>query len=677
MKALLCTIPLDIGFSRSGGELPVMPKIAMVSLIKWMEYHGFTPDEYDFYDIDMLDPSDAEVRAYFKSYQPTVIGLSAVVTTMYMQVKRIAKIAREVCPDAWIVLGGNLAASANVVLRRAGVDVCIQSDGENPWVEFLNYVKKYDRKWDYDELQKIKGLSYLDPHGELQFTGYPVKIPAELVPYPDYDILALGLKTRPESLQNYFREGRGSEWFRYDPRSEEPHRGKKVAGVWTGKGCVARCTFCHRFTKGYAMNSVTNLDEHLAMLKEKYDVGFIQVLDETFGSDKKNAYEFARAFKRHDLLWIATGVRCVSVNKDDAKFYYEHNCSALKFGVESGSQKILDIMEKRFTVEDVYEALRHCCEFGLYSPLAVMTGFPGETNESARQTGVFVGKCARMIGTPPGEMGIGLFHALPLPGTPLYQYGQQVGMIGRSVDEEEKYLVAISDLSTEKDNFINLNGSPMKDVLFWDFLIRYEATRAYYSRPLGDDCITDRFRVGFQRGAVATQIHGVEHSDEKLALSKFYPSLGSQARRDFQATRYLTRERLAKLKDPVHVAKWLAYKTCNFKLITTLNYILVNIPFVTKLPRPLVEIPMKNLLYLEYLFRKVLRKVVRVMGFEIRDRNLFNDFNFPKPILDEDLQGFERTIQKSLRHIVDINRKKLFHPETTTDINQEVLNMGR
>ena len=88
----------------------------------------------------MLTPSDDEIRNYFETYQPTVVGLSAVVSTTYLVVKRIAKILRQTCPDTWIVLGGNLSASANVVLRKTDVDVCIQGDGEIPWVEFLNYV---------------------------------------------------------------------------------------------------------------------------------------------------------------------------------------------------------------------------------------------------------------------------------------------------------------------------------------------------------------------------------------------------------------------------------------------------------------------------------------------------------------------------------------------------------
>lgn len=675
MKALLCTVPLDIGFDRSKGDLPIMPKIAIVSIVKWMQREGFTPDEYDFYDVDMLDPSDEEIREYFKAYRPTVIGLSGVVSTTYMQVKRITKIARGVCPNVWIVLGGSMSASANVILRKTEVDICVQGDGEIPWVEFLNYVKRYDREWRYEELGAIKGLSYLDPCGELCFTGYPDKIPSHLNPYPDYNILALGLRKKPNALDNYFRVGRESAWFAPDPRSEDPHRGKKIAALWATKGCVARCTFCQRSTKGYGVNSLVSLDEHLQMLKERFDVGFIQVIDENFGSDKRHAYEVAKLFKKHDLLWMAGGVRCISVNEDDVKFYHKHNCSALKFGVESGSQKILDVMEKNFTVEQVYTAMKACYKFGVYSPIGLLIGMPGETLDTVRETGVYLGNISRMIGVPPGELGIGLCHALPLPGTPLYQYGQQVGMIGRTPDEEEKYLIAVSDLATEKDSYINLNGSPMREVLFWEFLLRYEATRGYFSKPLGtlpDDCIRHGLKVAVAEGSLPTDIHGVEHNDEML-VKAYYPTLGSAAKKSVEIA-HRVKLKLGKLKHPTYVVMWLMWRCM---LVTHLNYKLVYKPWVRKIPRPLLEIPMKNLLYLEYLVRKALRRALRILGLEITERNIFNDHNLPAPITDKDLQGFDRRILKSLRHIVDVNRKKLFRPAGPTDVNQELLHMGR
>ena len=71
MKVSLLTVPVEVDYtdlvpevradtdvfvssSRSEGQLPVMPKIAIVSLIKWMESNGFSKDEYDYYDVDML-----------------------------------------------------------------------------------------------------------------------------------------------------------------------------------------------------------------------------------------------------------------------------------------------------------------------------------------------------------------------------------------------------------------------------------------------------------------------------------------------------------------------------------------------------------------------------------------------------------------------------------------------
>jgi anaerobic magnesium-protoporphyrin IX monomethyl ester cyclase len=682
MKALLCTVPLDIGVLRNTGELPIMPKIAIVSLIKWMERNGFTADEYDFFDIDMLDSSDEEIREYLEKTKPDVIGLSATVSTTYLQVMRLAKIAREVCPNAWIVQGGGMAVSANVILRKTPVDICFQSDGEIPWVEFLNYVKAHGRSKVFAELEKIKGLTYLDANGEMHFTGFPEKIPGSEMPYPDYEILALGLKTKPETFQNYFRpDGHLTSWFKPDPRTKLTKLGRNVASLWTTKGCVARCTFCQRSTKGYVTKNVTTLDEHLEILKDKYGVGFIHILDENFGSDKKHARAVAETMKKHGMFWIASGVRCISVQKEDAQFYFDHNCSALKFGVESGSQKILDLMEKRFTVEQVYEAVKSCYELGMYSPLAVMAGMPGEDDQTAMETGRYLGKMARMIGTPPGELGIAIFHALPLPGTPLYQYGQQTGMIGTSVEDEEKYLIAISDRGSEKDNFINLNGSPIKDVIFWEFLMRYEATRTYFEKPLGNDCVTHQLNVGIEEGKIATDIHGTQHSDELREMNKLYPALGSLTNTDIQATRHKTKVVVDKALsgvrffNPKFIAWFLHYHSSN--LITLLNYKLVFKPWTAKVPRWILYPVMKTLLYLEFVYRKSLRKLYRLFGLPVKERNLFNDFNFPKPILNKDIEIFENRIEKSLRNIVKINRDKSFIPASISDANRELLNQGR
>lgn len=681
VRALLCTIPLDIGIPRGvtddparmvvmTSNLPVVPKIAIVSLVKWMEKHGYSRESWDFYDIDMLDPSDEEIAEYFRHSEATVIGLSATVSTTYSQVKRVAALARRECPNAWIVMGGSLSASASVVLQRTDVDVCVQGDGENPWVEFLDYTRRHGRAWNYDALSHIKGLTYLDDTREMRFNGYPEKISSSEIPFPDYDILAVGLRTRPTELDNYFRLGAQSSWFKFDPRTHEHGRRPRLGALWSTKGCVVRCTFCQRSTKGYQVKDIHSLDEHLTELKERFDVGFIQIIDENFGSDKKHAYEVARAMHRNDMLWICGGVRCVSVDEDDVTFYKAHGCCGLKFGIESGSQTILDLMEKNFTVQNVYDAVRHCFKHDVYSPIAVMTGMPGETDKTAAQTGKFLGVLGRMAGVPPEEMGMSIFYALPLPGTPLYEYSQQVGVIGTSVDDEEKYLLAISDRNADKGNYININGAPLKTLLFWDLLIRYEGTREYYANTQNTDCVAG-IRMQMQSGVLPTDVHGIDNT--RLEMERATPSGGSMVYRSLNATRLSMRAGRSVFSPYRLIRASLWYARVG---ATLLNHRLTASPTVAKLPRGLVYPPMRNLIYLEFLATKMIRRIYRAFGRHVEPRSLFNDYAFPQPLTAAVLKS-PRQIDRSIRTIVKNQRDVMPQPVTLTDRNQRILVQGR
>ncbi|MCK4815526.1 cobalamin-dependent protein, partial [bacterium] len=210
IKIVLCTTPQRSSMSRKEGPLPVVPKIAIVSLLRWMAKFGYSGD---FYDIDMLLPSADEIFNYFKSKQPDVVGISAVVSTSYLQVKTISKIIRRSCPSAWIVLGGNMAASANVLLRKTEVDICVLGDGEKPWVSILDYVSRHGSNRDVEKLLKIKGIAFLNEQDEMEFTGYGEPISGDENPFPDYELLSKGLLSQPYLVENYFREGKECDWF--------------------------------------------------------------------------------------------------------------------------------------------------------------------------------------------------------------------------------------------------------------------------------------------------------------------------------------------------------------------------------------------------------------------------------------------------------------------------------
>jgi len=649
LKISLLTVPVEVDYSslavksrpdtdifvsstRSDGQLPIMPKIAIISLIKWMEVNGFSKTDYDFFDIDMLLPSDEELIDYLQSYQPSVVGLSAVVSTCYAQVKKLSAVIRKILPDCWIVLGGSLTASANLVLNKTNVDICIVGDGEIAWVNLLNYFKSNGYNFDKELLSGIAGLAYLDDEDRLIFTGYGPSIPGGSNQLPDYDILKLGLKDRPLELNNYFRRGLGSTAFQTDPRSYESHRRPMLAQLWTSKGCVARCTFCQRSTKGYRTFSIEAFDEHLQMLADRYNVGFIHILDENFGSNNAYARSIAECMNRRGMLWMASGVRVTSVDRDDIKFFKENGCVSLKFGVESGSQKILDVMEKKFTVERVYDTLIHCYDLSVYSPLAVMVGMPGETNETASETGAFLGRLSYMSGVDPEYAGFSVFYALPLPGTPLFVYGQQLGVIGKSPDEEEAFLMSVSGTGANKPNYVNLSGAYIKDVIWWDWLIKLEARRTF------DELVR---RNGLPKSGFLQEIVVEDKKREIIGNSL---SLW-QTLKTFRIPKLIGwKARLFYMGDDI------------------MEHVVVPNKLLARLPRILIYPALRNLLFAHYLLMGI--------ALDLLDRKLNLWKKWPsvdqlKKTLDE-TSGVD--IEMSLRRIVNRPLKAKSEPKQAHDI---------
>ena len=102
------------------------------------------------------------VLEYINTFKPDVVGLSAVVSTCYAQVKRLSELIKNTRPETKLVLGEILTASANLVLRKTKVDICVIGDGEIAWVDLLHYIDTNRGAWDFDDLKKITGLAFID-----------------------------------------------------------------------------------------------------------------------------------------------------------------------------------------------------------------------------------------------------------------------------------------------------------------------------------------------------------------------------------------------------------------------------------------------------------------------------------------------------------------------------------
>ena len=452
----------------------------ITSIIDYMLLHGYDKSNYDYYDINTLHPSDDALKKYFKSKSPDIVGLSGPLSHCYPAMKRVASIIREVLPNCYIVAGGHITATADVILAKTDVDICVVGDGEIAWLELLKYIEdsQFPKLKEMD-LSHIVGLSFLKDE-DIVFTGYGKQLDGSELRLTNYDIIETGLQDKKHWMKFFFTDIEDfSSIMRFVDNDSIKNMDGSILQLPTSKGCVARCTFCQRYARGYRKYDLDRLEAYSKEMKERYNIRAVHVTDENFGSNVKQAIEFSEIMKKLGLYWSAGGVRCRTFSKDDYRILKNNNCYYLKFGIESGSQKILDIMEKAFSTDNILNAIKDTNDVGIYTnPDALMLGMPGEDRFTVIDSARFISKLRYILKK---DYIIGeTFWAIAIPGTPLYEYGVKIGIISKNIDNKEKYLYELADTNVRSmDKYLSFNEAKNSEVFFWNMLFSIEGKRSY------------------------------------------------------------------------------------------------------------------------------------------------------------------------------------------------------
>ncbi len=458
IKILLCNIVLR-------NEYDPFPPVACTSLCNILRKSGYNPV---FYDIDARRPSFDQLSEYFKNKQYDIVGISAVTSTGYDYTKKLSKIIKKVSPKTQIILGGNLASGCGIILNKCPIDICVIGEGEKVLLNLVKHWEKYGVfKSDNEELYKIRGLAFLDDDGKCIVTPKESQLAADEIEQPDYDMIA-----EFSDVNKYLLDPLDKHDFLIDPRSFEPHRkGKKIAQIVTSKGCVNTCTFCHRWIKGYRVIPVDKVINYIKYLKDKYNVGFLVIQAECFGENIHWVEDFIRLIKPLDVLFIVGGARVSIVKKDKTiiRRLKEVGMTALYYGIESGSDKILKIMEKNATVDENVEAMKVCAEAGVFTTIQLVIGMPGENKQTINETIDFVIKNTRDL---PYLLSLSVNYLQSLPGTPTYEYLRYHRFFGNSIEEEENYLLKVSDKNaSDFYQYVNVSEEPLSVVKVWGIKI--------------------------------------------------------------------------------------------------------------------------------------------------------------------------------------------------------------
>lgn len=201
-----------------------------------------------------------------------------------------------------------------------------------------------------------------------------------------------------------------------------PHQGFAkafpIAPVIVTRGCPFLCTFCATHSingKKIRSRSVGSIIDEIRILKQKYGVNEIHIEDDNFTFNRDFLREFCRRMIEENIgvVWYcSSGVRLDSLDKDTLLLMKKARCYTLTIAIESGSQRVLDLMKKHLTIEKVRETVDVINDAGYVPTGLFMFGFPGETREEMKATLDF----AMSLKLKRAQFAI--FH--PLPGSKVY-----------------------------------------------------------------------------------------------------------------------------------------------------------------------------------------------------------------------------------------------------------------
>jgi len=204
--------------------------------------------------------------------------------------------------------------------------------------------------------------------------------------------------------------------------------------IVTTRGCPFHCNWCAKPIYGqvYHSRSPENVAGEMASLKKEFHPDHLWFCDDIFGLKPGWLEAFADCLVRNDA---AIPFKCLSradllVQKQTIADLKRSGCTTVWLGAESGSQKILDAMEKGTTVDQIHEAVARLRSHGIRVGFFLQFGYPGETRADIGLTLEMVKKAM------PDELGISVSY--PLPGTKFYEnVSRQLGEKRNWIDSED------------------------------------------------------------------------------------------------------------------------------------------------------------------------------------------------------------------------------------------------
>ncbi len=313
-----------------------------------------------------------------------------------------SKKVREIC-DAPVVWGGwHATLLPEQTLREPYINYVVMGQGERPLRQLV------ERLLDGEDASDIRGLG--SKRGDDITINPPAPVEG-IEAFPPIDLGRLDLK-------------------KYVNRSRLPEH---FIGYFATHGCPLDCSFCcigEIYQRRWYHKSVAQIIEELRFLKEKVGVDSLLFEDDNFFVHAQFARELAQAMidAKLNLKWEASAhahIFTKAYTDDDVKLFAESGCQQIYIGAESGDQEVLDILNKRVTVEENLRFVEMLARRGIVPRFSTMVCLPTDSGRDFNLT-VDMLRRAKLAHR---SLRTSVFLFTPYPGTRLYERAKEKGFV--------------------------------------------------------------------------------------------------------------------------------------------------------------------------------------------------------------------------------------------------------
>ncbi|MCS7139642.1 MAG: B12-binding domain-containing radical SAM protein [Candidatus Nezhaarchaeota archaeon] len=368
------------------------PPLGLAWIASVLESHGH---EVKIIDSPTLGLSITDFVNAVKSWSPSIVGLSSLTPTIKLAYKA-ARAVKTVDRDIKVIVGGPHATFMwhEVLNSCRDIDYVVLGEGERSMLMLVEAIERGCIP------RHVQGIALRNEQGEPVCTGPWRSVDLDSIPPPARHLL-------PMDKYTLF---------------DKPIR---VIHLMASRGCPYGCIFCvtsYFFGRRVRYRRVDSVLDEIAECKDKYKTRTFVFTDDELTINKRWMNDFLRGLRERglDIRWTC-GSRVDTVDDELLRKMYSHGCKTIYFGVESGSQRTLERIGKRISLNQVQRVFETIRRIGGTMVATFMLGFPWETISDMKQTLKFALKLDPDYAQ--------FTYATPYPGTPLYEMAKSHNLI--------------------------------------------------------------------------------------------------------------------------------------------------------------------------------------------------------------------------------------------------------